>query len=207
MKFSGRIKLILTAMLVFTTIISFSNNNSVVSASVSTNQTITPITNNLSKFNLDLQVKLPFTTTVNGLSYTLHKMMIYDVNSKDAKALMKQYGYSSKTTCYPDMKYLIWTKITITNKSKYKMGAYPDDMSEKWSYYLDDGRNFDKMMPMKEAWTYNSKSALWAYILKPGETITTYQAYALGGEFTNLRLTTSFKGVPGKEVQFATLKK
>ncbi|BCG56757.1 hypothetical protein [Paenibacillus sp. URB8-2] len=174
-------------------------------SSAATTKPAAVVTNNLSKYGLKSEVSLPLTTTVNGLSYTVHKMMIYDINSTDAKNLMKLYGYANHTDYYQKAKYFIWTKITITNKSKYKMGFYPDDMNPKWSYFLDDGRSFDVIMPTKRAWTYNDKNALWAYILKPGETLATYQAYVLGGDLTDIRLSMEFKG-SRKDIAFTTLK-
>lgn len=185
-------------------------SSSVVSASsvkstAAAKPTAQPVmTNNLSKYGLKAEVDLPFTQTVNGLSYTLHKMMIYSIDSAEAKNLMKTYGYANKTDYYPNAKYFIWTKITITNKSKYKTGVYARDLTDKWKFLLEDGRTFDAVMPTKKAWDFNSTEALWSFILEPGQSLTTYQAYELGGELTDVRFIMNYKSNT-KEEKFATL--
>jgi hypothetical protein len=151
---------------------------------------------NLSKYGLTLQVKLPYTSTVNGFSYTLHKIMIFDINSSTAKSLMSQYGYANKTDFYPNAKYFIWTKITIKNGSKYTMGFNSNDLSDKWRFALNETiYSFDKVIPLKKELVFNSKEALWGYTLKPGESLTTYQALLMGADLDkDLRLDIYFKG-------------
>ncbi|WP_339803291.1 hypothetical protein MKY19_12785 [Paenibacillus sp. FSL R5-0744] len=151
------------------------------------------MTDNLSKYGLEKEVTFPLTTTVNGLSYTIHKMMIYDIKSADAQALMKKYKYPATVDYYPNAKYFIWTKISIVNNSKSTMGIYARDTNKKWKLVLDEGKQFEPVIPMATLGKFNSKEALWDFILKPGEKLDTYQAFEYDGSFKSLRILMTYK--------------
>lgn len=152
------------------------------------------MTDNLSKYGLEKEVTFPLTTTVNGLSYTIHKMMIYDIKSADAQALMKKYKYPATVDRYPNAKYFIWTKISIVNKSGNSMGVYARDTNKKWRLMLEEGKEFEPVIPKATFGKFNSKEALWDFILKPGEKLDTYQAFEYDGDFNSLRIIMTYKG-------------
>ncbi|MEK5416272.1 hypothetical protein [Paenibacillus sp. FSL L8-0708] len=151
------------------------------------------MTDNLSKYGLEKEVTFPLTTTVNGLSYTIHKMMIYDIKSADAQALMKKYKYPATVDYYPNAKYFIWTKISIVNNSKSTTGVYSKDLNKKWRLMLGEGKEFEPVIPMAKFSEFNSKEAVWAFILKPGEKLDTYQAFEYDGKFESLRILMTYK--------------
>lgn len=132
---------------------------------------------NLSKYGLKKDLELPVTLTAGGLSYTLEKFMIYDFNSKDAQSLIKQYKYDSFSAMVSNPKYLIWTKITIKNNSSKTVKRTLDDHKDKWTLTLQRFGRIDEIWPTANAKKINSKEALYYYTLKPGEQLTTYQAY------------------------------
>lgn len=138
--------------------------------------TVAPVMrDNLFKFGLKKAVELPVTVTSGGFSYTLEKLMIYDVNSKDAQALMKKYGYTDKIYKAPT-KYMVWTKITIENKSNKIVQRNAKDQADKW-FLCFDGNNLRSPAPQKLFEVTNSREALNTWELKPGEKLTTYQMY------------------------------
>ncbi len=152
-------------------------------------KTTTPVpvmTDNLSKYGLKKDLELPVTVTAGGLSYTLHKVMIYDFNSKDAKDLRKKYNYLDSMGMVPNPKYFIWTKITITNKSQKLIQKNFKSISSKWRLFFDSGMNDGEAympMPVASKFENNSKKALNDFTLNPGESLTTYQAVYYQGAF------------------------
>ncbi|MHA6531155.1 hypothetical protein [Paenibacillus sp. BAC0078] len=145
-------------------------------AGTSPSATAAPVMrDNLSKYGLKKAVELPVTVTSGGFSYTLEKLMIYDVKSKDAQALMKKYGYSDKIYMQPT-KYMIWTKITIQNNSKKLIQWGAKDLVPKWFLNMN-GFNLDIPTPKLTINKVNNKDALYTWSLKPGEKLTTYQMY------------------------------
>lgn len=130
---------------------------------------------NLSKYGLVKALELPVTVETGGFSYTLEKVMIYESSSPTAQALIKKYGY------YGDRKYFIWTKITIQNKSKSVIQISSKDLNPMWR--LNFGEMVSDNMPKKVAKTVNSKEALWAWKLEPGQKLSTYQAYLYNDDF------------------------
>lgn len=138
------------------------------------------MTDNLAKYGLKKDVELPVTVTAGGLSYTLEKIMIYDAKSKDAQTLAKKYGYD-----FGDSKYFLWTKITVENKANTLIQRNVRDLNEKWRLSFGDrskGEAFN-IMPRKQVYKENSKDALWTWVLKPGEKLSTYQAFLYTGDF------------------------
>ncbi|WP_410513893.1 hypothetical protein PaeBR_05585 [Paenibacillus sp. BR2-3] len=166
-------------------------------ASVSTKVPV--ITDNLSKYGLKKDVELPITVTAGGLSYTLHKIMILDFNSKTALTLRKQYKYTDYSGLIGDPQYFIWTKITITNKSKKTVERSYKDVMYKWSFYFEDGGFADPVDATSERQNKNSKVALHDFKLKPGESLTTYQALYYKGDFKYLRVAIDFDGQYAKK--------
>ncbi|MDH6374913.1 hypothetical protein M2444_006777 [Paenibacillus sp. PastF-3] len=145
-----------------------------------TANTVKPVMDNLSKYGLKKDVDLPVTVTAGGLSYTLEKIMIFDAKSKDAQALAKKYGYDLEGS-----KYFIWTKITVENKSGNTVQRNIKDLSNKWRLNFGDfseGEAFN-IMPSKLVYAENSKDALWTWVLKPGEKLSTYQGFLYSGKF------------------------
>lgn len=141
------------------------------------------MTDNLSKYGLKKDVELPVTVTAAGLSYTLHKIMIYDFISQTALSLRKQYKYGDISGLIGDPQYFIWTKITITNNSKKTVERSYKDMLYKWNLYFGDGRIADPVVPFSKILEKNSKEALADFKLKLGESFTTYQALYYKGDF------------------------
>lgn len=132
---------------------------------------------NLSKYGLKKDLELLITLTAGGLSYTLEKFMIYDFKSKDAQNLVRQYDYDSFSAMVSNPRYLIWTKITIINNSKKTVKRTLDDHKEKWTLTLQRFGQIDEIWPTANLKKLNNKEALYYYSLKPGEQLSTYQAY------------------------------
>lgn len=151
------------------------------------------VMDNLAKYELKKDIELPVTVTAGGLSYTLEKILIFDTVSTAAQDLIKKYGYPK----YPGpvaahYKYFVWTKLTLENKGDVDIAATPkNDFAHQWSFTASDdeinGEGALKvLMPLTDYYhKKNSKEALWGYILKPGEKLTTYQAYVYGGQKLN----------------------
>ncbi len=149
---------------------------------------------NLSKYGLVKDVELPVTITAGGLSYTLEKIMIYDINSATAQALIKKYGYGSYGN------YFIWTKITIENKGSKVIEVTANDPNPKWMIGIGDGGILDPGMPRTKVRESNSKEALWGYSLKPGQKLSTYQAFFnLGPRFDYLVISLNVKVSSGQK--------
>lgn len=150
---------------------------------------------NLSKYGLVKDVELPVTVTAGGLSYTLEKIMIYDVKSKDAQGLAKQYGYD-----LDGAEYFIWTKITVENKGDKIIQKNSKDLSEKWRLNFGDFSKGEAYvsMPLKtvlvQNYKPNNKQALWSWVLKPGEKLSTYQGYLYSGKFNYFEIWLDNKG-------------
>lgn len=137
------------------------------------------MTDNFFKYGMTKTQSLPATITADGLSYTLHKAMIYDVNSKDAQTIWKTYKFLP-LNMYPKAKYLIWTKITITNKTSRTIRKDMNDLSRKWRPSVDDGQNNGDttlLFPGDPKHPVNSKEILGFFELKPNQSLTTYEAY------------------------------
>ncbi|MFC3748483.1 hypothetical protein [Paenibacillus sp. GCM10012306] len=133
------------------------------------------MTDNLFKFGLKKDIELPVTVTAGGLSYTLEKLMFYDVKSTEAQTLMKKYGYSDRIYRTPT-KYMVWTKLTIENKSNKIIQQGARDLSPKWRINVN-GSSLDAPTPGKKVDELNNREALWDWVLKPGEQLSTYQMY------------------------------
>ncbi|MEK4159531.1 MULTISPECIES: hypothetical protein [Paenibacillus] len=132
---------------------------------------------NLAKYGLKKEIELPVTVTAGGLSYTLEKIMIYDAKSKDAQTLIKKFNYSGEG------KYFIWTKITVKNNSGATVKKDYTDLSEKWSFGFGSQLGAYPTMPRSKDTSVNDKEALWGWNLKPGQSMTSYQAYYYNGDF------------------------
>ncbi|WP_341346851.1 hypothetical protein [Paenibacillus sp. FSL H3-0469] len=141
------------------------------------------MTDNLAKFGLKKAMDLPVTLESEGLSYTLHKIMIYDFKSPEVKKLQKLYGFQDFTSIIDRPKYFIWTKVTLENKTNRKMHGGGNDINIIIPFTFKTGQMTDALWPEKLASKTNSKEALWTYDLKPGEKITSYLAYAYAGDF------------------------
>lgn len=150
---------------------------------------------NLSKYGLVKDVELPVTVTAGGLSYTLEKIMIFDSKSKDAQALAKQYGYD-----LDGAQYFIWTKITVENKGDKIIQKNSKDLSEKWRLNFGDLSKGEAYvsMPLKtvlvQNYKPNNKQALWSWVLKPGEKLSTYQGYLYSGDINYFKLSVDYNG-------------
>jgi len=138
---------------------------------------------NLSKYGLKKDLELPVTVTAGGLSYTLEKFMIYDFKSKDAQNLVKQFKYDSFGVMVSKPKYLVWTKIIIKNNSKSIVKRALYDQADKWVITLKKGGKLDPIWPKVNEGRINNKSAFYYYMLKPGEQLSTYQAFLYDGDF------------------------
>ncbi len=138
---------------------------------------------NLSKYGLKKDLELPVTVTADGLSYTLEKFMIYDFKSKDAQNLVKQFKYDSFGVMVSKPKHFIWTKITIKNNSNKIVKRSLNDQKEKWVLSLKYGGELDPIWPKVNEEKINNKSAFYYYTLKPGEQLSTYQAFLYEKDF------------------------
>ncbi|MEK4472728.1 hypothetical protein NSQ91_05895 [Paenibacillus sp. FSL R7-0048] len=138
---------------------------------------------NLSKYGLKKDLELPVTVTAGGLSYTLEKFMIYDFKSKDAQNLVKQFKYDSFGVMVSKPKHFIWTKITIKNNSNKIVKRSLNDQKEKWVLSLKYGGELDPIWPKVNEEKINNKSAFYYYTLKPGEQLSTYQAFLYEKDF------------------------
>ncbi|WP_339222829.1 hypothetical protein [Paenibacillus sp. FSL H8-0332] len=141
------------------------------------------MTDNLAKFGLKKAMNLPVTLESEGLSYTLHKIMIYDFKSPEVKKLQQLYGFQDSTGMIDKPKYFIWTKVTLENKTGKTMHGGGGDLQGLVRLTFKTGQIIDAIWPEKLASKTNSKEALWTYTLKPGEKITSYFAYAYDNDF------------------------
>ncbi len=173
-------KVTLAAMMMFSSIL---GNVGATGASTTKAPTVPVMTDNLSKYGLKKSIELPVTMSDQDFSYTLHKIMIYDFNSKEAKTLRDKYGYQDFGRVLVNPKYFIWTKITIANNSKKNLFGGGGDLGMKIRLYFDDSDIVDIIGPMKNMEKTNNKDAMWTFDLDPGEKITTYFAYVYEGEF------------------------
>ncbi|MGN7762803.1 hypothetical protein [Paenibacillus sp. 22594] len=150
------------------------------------------IRDNLFKFGLKKEVELPVTITSGGFSYTLEKLMIYDVKSNDAQALMKKYGYSDRIYKNPT-KYMVWTKITLENKGSKTVQFSATDLSLKWFITIND-KDLQAPTPKNKINKVNDKEALYTWVLKPGEKLTSYQMYGATKKPTSISIWTNVGG-------------
>ncbi|CAH1217376.1 hypothetical protein PAECIP111892_04402 [Paenibacillus auburnensis] len=171
------LKVSVAAMLVgqLLTLGGITQKNHVVAAAATTK---TPaMTDNFFKYGMEKTQDLPATINADGLSYTLHKVMIYDVNSKDAQTIWKTYKFLP-LSLYSKAKYLIWTKITITNNTTQTIRRDMKDLSQKWRVSVDTINGDTTLLTSGDPYyPYNSKESLGDFILKPNESLITYEAY------------------------------
>lgn len=167
-----------------------SQDNTVSAAAASTStKTAAVMTDNLFKYGLKKDVELPVTLTAGGLSYTLEKIMIYDINSATAQQLIKKYGYNNYG------KYFVWTKITLENKGDKVIEVSSKDPNPKWMIRVSDGGVLDQDMPGMRVREKNSTEALWTYSLKPGQKLGTYQGLlCYGSTLDHLVISLNVKG-------------
>lgn len=147
---------------------------------------------NLFKFGLKKEVELPVTIAAGGLSYTLEKMMVYDVKSKDAQALIKKYGYIEKVALR-DTKYMVWTKITIKNNSQNLIQLTSKSPSMKWIINVNSSI-LTPSMPKLKVNEFNSKEALWNWKLEPGKELSTYQMFGALEDFSDVYISVNYGG-------------
>lgn len=156
----------------------------------------TVILDNFSKYGMEKTQEFPFTVEVNGLSYTLHKMMIFPVNSPDAMSLIKNYQFTNVDEM-GEAKYIAWTKITIKNNSSNTIQRSPSSLNQKWSYnfaYHYTGMAYPIFSRIIKH-TYNSSEVLRNFILKPGASLNTYQALSIMTEpKTSVTLSVNYNG-------------
>lgn len=159
--------------------------SSVKTIAATTNSTTTVMTDNLAKYGLKKAVNLPVTVSSGGFSYTLHKIMIYDINSTETKRLTKLYGFPSGGALVSFPKYLIWTKVTIQNNTNKTLHGAGNDIIRIVPFRFQLGASIviEPIWPKKLAEKTNSTEALWTYTLKPGQKITSYLAYFYKGSF------------------------
>ncbi|MEK4853937.1 hypothetical protein NST04_29145 [Paenibacillus sp. FSL H7-0756] len=141
------------------------------------------MTDNLAKFGLKKAMDLPVTLESEGLSYTLHKIMIYDFKSPEVKKLQKMYGFQNSTDIIDSPKYFIWTKVTLENKTGKILIGSGSDIERIVPLRFKSGTVTDPIWPRKYAAKTNSAEALWSYNLKPGEKITSYLGYVYADDF------------------------
>lgn len=149
---------------------------------------------NLSAYGLKKAVELPVTVEAGGLSYTLEKIMIYDIDSTAAKAIRNKYGYSKYSDLFRNPKYFVWTKTTIANKSKKIVQQNASDVSDKWFLAMKDSGDLYPSMPYFLADKKNNTNALWSYKLNPGEKLSAYQGFVYEGDFKYFAIRLFFNG-------------
>ncbi|NGM82635.1 hypothetical protein G5B47_09410 [Paenibacillus sp. 7124] len=148
-----------------------------VATTVTAKPAVPVMTDNLFKYGLKKAMNLPVTLSSEGLSFTLHKIMIYDIQSTEVKKLKNLYGFQNGTSIIQDPKYMIWTKVTIQNNTTKTIHGSGNDIWILLPFYFQDGKNVSPVWPRKLAEKTNSSEALWTYTLKPGQKITSYLAY------------------------------
>lgn len=141
------------------------------------------MTDNLSKYGLKKDMELPVTVEAGGLSYTLHKVMIYDFKSAEVKKLQKMYGFPNTGGVITRPKYFIWTKVTIENNTKKNVWGGGRDIRKILPITFEDGSIVDPIGPLNRLEKRNDKEALWTYSFNPGESITSNLAYVYDGDF------------------------
>ncbi|CAM4508605.1 hypothetical protein [Paenibacillus typhae] len=157
----------------------------------STKPATTVMTDNLFKYGLKKNVELPVTLTAGGLSYTLEKIMIFDFDSKEAVALRKTYKYGEESGLVSDPEYFVWTKFTVKNNSKKILDN--GNGSRQWVLQFQGLNALDPVYrpaPVK----LNDKSAVSWIELKPGEQLSSYQAFMFKGDFEYFRINLYFNG-------------
>lgn len=167
------------------------NTASAAAAASTSTKPAAVMTDNLFKYGLKKNVELPVTLTAGGLSYTLEKIMIFDFDSKEAVNLRKTYNYGKDSGLVTNPKYMIWTKFTVKNNSKVILNTSYD--GEKWSLQCQGLKLLDPVyrpVPVK----MNDKSAVSWMRLKPGEQLSSYQAYYYKGDFNYFRINLFFNG-------------
>lgn len=161
----------------------------------------TPVVmDNLSKYGLTKEAELPVTVTAGELSYTLHKIMIFDYAAPTVQPLIKKYGYPdfSAGKLNEFYKYFIWTKITIENKGKTTIQRRSVSPEDKWFLSFADGTDpkaTRSLMPRLTADQINNPEALYGFVLEPGKKLTTYQAFTYSGsDFDYLKIVFNVNG-------------
>ncbi|KGE19023.1 hypothetical protein [Paenibacillus wynnii] len=188
------VKTVMAASMLFSMVLGQGEGTAVAVAATSATTKAPVMTDNLFKYGLKKDVELPVTVTAGGLSYTLEKIMIYDIKSATAQELIKKYGYGSYG------KFLVWTKITIENKGNKTIEVSANDPDPKWMIGVGDGGILDQGMPSIKVREKNSKEALWSYSLKPGQKLSTYQGlFNLGSTFDYLVIWLDVKGKSGQK--------
>lgn len=192
------VKSVLAATMLFSAVLGNGGitNAAAVKPTATTKPAATPapiMRDNLSKYGMEKEVDLPVTLKADGLIYTVEKVMIYDVNSKDAQSLIKRYDYWNLNE-FGKAKYLVWTKIKITNNSNKTVQRYISDLNYKWRLNVTgdvDGSAWPLFSGLAKH-SMNSTESLSYFIIKPGSSLTTYQPYAISVQPTEFNISLNY---------------
>ncbi|RJX40927.1 copper amine oxidase N-terminal domain-containing protein [Paenibacillus pinisoli] len=125
---------------------------------------------NLSAFKqLKVLENFPIILEANGLKLTVHEASLYKADSKEAKDLHKKY----KLQYFDRAKYLVWSKVTLENKSKKTIRYDGLDLNPKIEWFTATSETSGKLL-LSNSINYdemNSTDFLNGWVLKPGETI------------------------------------
>lgn len=126
---------------------------------------------NLGNFKeLKVVTTFPIVLEAGGLKLTVHDVYLYKADSKEAKDLHKKYKFQY----FDRAKYIVWSKITLENKSNKTIRYDGLDLNPKVEWFTatkdtaglfisSNSINYDVI---------NSTDVLGGWILKPDESLT-----------------------------------
>jgi len=126
---------------------------------------------NFEDYGLKQLEKLPLTLKQGGLQLTVHEAFVYSTSSAEAKALDQKYSFKE----FDDAHYLVWVKVTLENVSSKQITTDYRDMLMKVYATNGWGNSLEySYSTLKEHNKMNNTEILFDWILKPGESITSY---------------------------------
>jgi hypothetical protein len=134
-------------------------------------------TNNFLAYGDIPKVKFPYTDTTDiGLQVTLNDIHVYKVDSPEAQEIINKYQLDINTRGNP--KYFMWTHVTIQNNSNDLIERNGNSLLAKWKVGVDGiATDIAPSENSKIMGIHNRTDYLWAWELKPGESLSSYQAY------------------------------
>lgn len=142
-------------------------------------------TNNIEEaLGFTVKKQFPITTTVGGLEFTLHEMMIYDFDSEDAQVLKDKYQFTSAATLINTLRqknvdlkaYLVRSKVTLKNEGKKTIEFGNNNFTP--FYYIGvvkgGGATPIKSHLDSHSLAVNQTDMLYRINLEPNESVTGY---------------------------------
>ncbi|REK76685.1 copper amine oxidase N-terminal domain-containing protein [Paenibacillus paeoniae] len=119
---------------------------------------------------LKVVTNFPIVLEASGLKLTVHDVYLYKADSKVVKDLHKKYKFQF----FDRAKYIVWSKITLENKSKQTIRYDGLDLNPKVEWFTatkDTAGLFINSSSVNYP-DMSSSDVLSGWILKPGESIT-----------------------------------